>query len=89
MVIKIIEDHLLILEFCFLNKFLAHSVFFIVAKYLILLNCALKNGYTATETYPIAQGTLLNVMWRPGWEGSLGENGCMCVYVWLSPFAIP
>ena len=21
-----------------------------------------------------AQGTLLNVMWQPGWEGSLGEN---------------
>ena len=20
-------------------------------------------------------GTLLNVMWQPGWEGSLGENG--------------
>ena len=23
----------------------------------------------------VAQGTLLNVMWQPGWEGSLGENG--------------
>ena len=23
----------------------------------------------------VAQGTLLNVMWKPGWEGSLGENG--------------
>ena len=23
---------------------------------------------------------LLNVMWQPGWEGSLGENGYMCVY---------
>ena len=22
----------------------------------------------------IAQGTLLIVMWQPGWEGSLGEN---------------
>ena len=22
----------------------------------------------------IAQGTLLNVMWQPGWEGSLDEN---------------
>ena len=29
----------------------------------------------------IAQGTLLNVMWQPGWEeGSLGENGYMYVY---------
>ena len=22
----------------------------------------------------LAQGTLLNLMWQPGWEGSLGEN---------------
>ena len=22
----------------------------------------------------IAQGTLLNVLWKPGWEGTLGEN---------------
>ena len=25
-------------------------------------------------TYCIAQGTLLNVIWQPGWEGNLGEN---------------
>ena len=24
-----------------------------------------------------AQGTLLNGMWQPEWEGSLGENGSM------------
>ena len=24
-------------------------------------------------------GTLLNVMWQPGLEGTLGENGYMCV----------
>ena len=24
-------------------------------------------------------GTLLNVMWQPGWQGSLQENGCMCM----------
>ena len=23
----------------------------------------------------MAQGTLLNGMWQPGWEGSFGENG--------------
>ena len=28
----------------------------------------------------LAQETLLNVMWQPGWEGSLGENGCMFMY---------
>ena len=26
------------------------------------------------------QGTLLNAMWQPGWEGSLRENGYMYVY---------
>ena len=25
----------------------------------------------------VVEKTLLNVMWQPGWEGSLGENGCM------------
>ena len=25
--------------------------------------------------YSTAQGTLLNVMWQPEWEGSLGEDG--------------
>ena len=33
-----------------------------------------------TRTYCIAQGTLLNVMWQPGWEGSLGENGHVDTY---------
>ena len=28
----------------------------------------------------IAQGTLLNVIWQPGWEGSLGENEYMYMY---------
>ena len=30
-----------------------------------------------------AQGTLLSVMWQPGWEGSLGENGCMYMCGWV------
>ena len=33
-------------------------------------------------TYCIAQGALLNVIQQPGWEGSLGENGYMCIYGW-------
>ena len=33
-----------------------------------------------TRTYCIAQGTLLNVMWQPGWEGSLEENVYMYMY---------
>ena len=28
----------------------------------------------------IAQETLLKVMWQPGWVGSSGENGYMCIY---------
>ena len=28
----------------------------------------------------IAHGTLLNIMWQPGWEGSLGENGYMYMH---------
>ena len=27
-----------------------------------------------------AQETLLNVMWQPGWEGSLGEDGYLYIY---------
>ena len=33
--------------------------------------------------YYRAQGTLLPVMWQPGWEGSLGENGYMDMYGWV------
>ena len=36
----------------------------------------------------IAQGTLLNVMWQPGWKGSLGENRtrlCMAESVCCPP----
>ena len=32
----------------------------------------------------MAHGTLLNVMWQPGWEGGLEENGYMCMYGWIS-----
>ena len=33
-----------------------------------------------TRTYCIAQGTLLSVVWQPGWEENLGENGYMYMY---------
>ena len=33
-----------------------------------------------TRMYCIAHGALLSVMWQPRWEGSLGENGHMCIY---------
>ena len=28
----------------------------------------------------IAQGTLLNVMWQPGWKEGLGKDGYMYMY---------
>ena len=40
-----------------------------------------------TETSDcIAEGALLNVMWQPGWDRGLGENGYM--HVWLSPLVV-
>ena len=44
------------------------------------------NGHrhTAVFTMDNPQGptaTLLDVMWQPGWEGSLGENGYMYMYI--------
>ena len=35
----------------------------------------------------VAQGTLLNDMWKPEWEG-LGGRMDTYIYVWLSPFAV-
>ena len=32
------------------------------------------------KTYGGAHRTLLNVLWQPGWEGSLAENGYMCMH---------
>ena len=29
---------------------------------------------------PYSKETLLNVTWQPGWEGDLGEDGCMYMY---------
>ena len=36
--------------------------------------------WISNRPYCIAWGTLLNVMWQPGWEGSLGENGYVHMY---------
>ena len=41
-----------------------------------------QQGHTA---YCIPHGTLLHVMWQPGW-GGFGDSGY--VYVWLSPFNV-
>ena len=41
---------------------------------------------TNTHLLYTAQGTLLNVMWQPGWDRSLGWNGYM--YMYDSPFTV-
>ena len=38
-----------------------------------------RNVEARTRTYCIAHGILLNVMWQPGGEGNLGENGYMYI----------
>ena len=40
-------------------------------------------GSAAVTQYCTARGTLLNVIWQPGWEGSFGENGYMYMYGWV------
>ena len=45
-------------------------------------HCYILNGLT-TRTCYIAHGTLLSVMWQPGWERSLGENGHMYMDGWV------
>ena len=37
------------------------------------------SSWKPTRTYYVAQGTLLNVMWQPGWARGWG-NGSVCVY---------
>ena len=44
-----------------------------------MCTCCIQNG-SPTRTYCVVQGTLLNLMWQPGWKGSLGENAYMCMY---------
>ena len=37
--------------------------------------------WITNRTSCIAHGTLLSVTWQPGWEGSLGENGYLYMYM--------
>ena len=36
--------------------------------------------WVTNKDHYMAQGTLLNIMWQPGWEGNLRENGYVYVY---------
>ena len=40
-----------------------------------------RNVEAGTRTYCIARGMLLNVIWQPGGDGSLGEKGYMYICV--------
>ena len=44
------------------------------------MNTLLYLKWTQTRIYYIAHGILLNVMWQPGWEGSLGKHRYICTY---------
>ena len=39
--------------------------------------------WMSSRDYCRSQGTLLSVMWKPGREGSLGENGYMYMHGWV------
>ena len=52
----------------------------IVRKFGMDMYTLLYFKWRRTKTYCVARETLLNVMWRPGWKGSLGENGYMYMY---------
>ena len=36
--------------------------------------------WITNRTSCTARGTLVSVVWQPGWEGSLGENGDTSMY---------
>ena len=61
--------------------FLCQLKLFLWQKWAVKMEC---DVYTAVfkmdnQNLLIAQKTLLNVMWQPGWEGSW-ENGYMYMY---------
>ena len=43
----------------------------------------LGNTISRTSEGSKAQGTLFNILWQPGWEGSLGENGYLYTFGWV------
>ena len=59
---------------------------YLMVTYRCVTNCPepewLERG-SSPRTCCTEQGTLLNVMWQPRCEGSLGKNGCMDMYDWV------
>ena len=48
-----------------------------------LVICAILKIDNRQGPLHIAHRTLSNVMWQPGWEGSLGEDGYMHMHSWV------
>ena len=46
-----------------------------IGRWVLYHWCQLGSPGEPTWVFCIAQRTLFNIMWQPGWEGSLGENG--------------
>ena len=59
-----------------------------ITTFLLISYTPLQNKKFKIVTNKDLQGTLLNVMWQPGWEGCLEENGYMCIYGWIPSLQI-
>ena len=47
-------------------------------------NVSLRKMFCPTWTYCLVHGTLFNVTWQSGWEGSLGKNEYIYMYGWVT-----
>ena len=52
----------------------------LVREFGVVMHTLLYLNGQPTRGYCRAQGTLLPVIWQPGWEGSPGENGYLYMY---------
>ena len=52
----------------------------IVRKFGMDMYTPLYLKWIANKDLPLARGTMFNIIWQPGWEGSSGENGYMDMY---------
>ena len=62
------------------NEFIVTSREGIVREFRMVMYTLLCLIWIIKRTYCIAHETLLNVMWQPGWEESLEENGYMYMH---------
>ena len=60
--------------------FLEYGFFFFFWSSFLSLKMLLRVLFREKIQRLCHDGTLLNVMWQPGWEGSLGEKGYVYMY---------